>query len=300
MVIAIIGLLITAIAVVGTRVMHSQRVKLTETIMKNTTMAIEQFTELNPLRGIYDRRGEATFGKFPPYQLENDGAFGEMEVPGIVEPVSRPNPYQLRQRVYRDLSGGEQTGINNWVGTDYGDQGSGDEDIRALYTYLKVYVPDALASVPDTALKPLKDVPEFVNPTGAGTTAGTTGLMDVLGIHDAWGVPLDYMLYARIELRPDPDVVDDTVYQAVDRIPALRSRGIEREVYDVLKAEDALGTRREEWMFSAELPQPRADKNSAGLRENGVFQYKHSEQSGWVRVKAANEDYGYLPDPNAQ
>jgi type II secretory pathway pseudopilin PulG len=296
-VIAVIGILIAVIGLVGVRVARGQKVQLTQTIMKNVKLATEQFADQNPLRSIYDRKENRgpdgvwntaddirpTFGPYPPYQLANP----TQGVAWVLEPG---NPFAtLRNRLARDL-GGQAGSPNPWVSDPFG--GDNNDDIRALYTYLRLYARDMLAQVPASALKPLGAVGEYeyVNPAGTGTAPGTEGLTDVLGINDAWGVPLDYFLYVKLEYALTPSGTPD--WRVTDRIPVLRSRGINREAYDTLKESGQLATRADDWIFSDPFPSPAA----AGVNKStGSITGSGAQASGWARAKAALDDYDYVP-----
>ena len=299
-VIVVIGLLISAISIAGVKILRSQKVKGTEGIMKNVTMAIEQFSEENPLGAIYDRRDGPgrdgdwnntwdnvyhTFGSMPPYQLED--ADRSESVAWALEPrFLLSGDYALANRLHRDM--GERQGVvTDWVNIDEGDDRN--DDIRALYTYLKVYSPGVLSQISESALASLTDGQEFVNPSGQGTAVGTSGLIDVLGIHDAWGVPLDYFLHVKLEYKLLPNGV--RTWRVVDRAPVLRSRGISRKVYETWSAAE-LADASDTWIFSQSFPAPKADVT----RETGLINTSAgSRAGGWGRAKGIDEDYDYVP-----
>ena len=324
-VIAVIGLLIAAMALVGGRVFYAQKVKATEMLMTNVTMAIEQFTLDNPLASIYDRRDKATFGAFPPYQLAGDvtnlnSVRGALEAGDPALPVQRRH---LADRLWRDLGAG-QGAISNWVSIsgDLGDRPN--DDNRALFTYLKVFGGGVLSQVPESAFKPLTDSQEFVNPSGSGTYPGDAGLVDVLGIHDVWGVPLDYFLYVKLEYGPSP--TGGVQWRVTDRRPVLRSRGITREQYDQLRGPNfddltdtsdgnvlSTGEYSAKWIFSEDLPTPAIGGYTPGSSNwlgfanpanGGWLPGGSTQNNGWAQAAAAAntnadppdaEDYGYLP-----
>ena len=305
-VITVIGVLIAVIGLVGVKVAHQQRVTLTETIMRNVKLAIDQFKENNPLANIYDRKDAATFGPYPPYMLAG-GTGGTVPPANTVAqtlepPISYGNfGYVLGDRLHRDL--GNRTGIiANWVSWGTVDPNDANLDIRALYVYLKLFAPDALAQVPTSALKPLSSTPEYVNPSGLGTAAGTSGLTDVLGIYDAWGVPLDYFLYVKLEYTLLPG--GSAGWRVAERIPALRSFGISREEYDLeIKQQDELDPQL--WIFSDPFPSPAANRSNATFWQTGTFVGPNTSESGWARAVGAGDlntasvprqaAFGYVP-----
>ncbi|MGE0480515.1 MAG: prepilin-type N-terminal cleavage/methylation domain-containing protein [Phycisphaerae bacterium] len=298
-VIFVVGLLTVIIVTVASKAVHGQRVANTRSIMDNTTLAIEQFATEDPFRAVYNvarggaggSRVEPTFGPYPPYQLDARQTSAS-SVGGIVEPLAvRTTPYTLEQRLHRDLGGGVGN-VQDYVAINTQDREPND-DIRALYAYLRGANARLAGQIPPTALKPLKaGLVEFANPTGGGVTPGTNGLFDVFGIHDAWGVPLDYFLYVKLERYPRDD---GTVgWRVSDRIPVLRSHGISREEYDA-DSEHSGGD-----IYSTPLPEPHA-----GVNDDGVLNSPNDGRTGgWVRARAAaapgnasvEEEYGYLPE----
>ncbi len=295
-VIAVISLLIGVIGLVGVKVLHGQRVALTETTMRNVKMAIDQFAELNPLKNIYDRKNNVTFGPYPPYTLANNTAGtvgGTLELNG---------PTDLEQRLTRDLSGAFATAPNGYVDIEQGN--NRNDDIRALYTYLAVYARDALSTIPDSAKKPLPDrkgtPTEMVNPAGNGTgTSPGDGAIDVLGIYDGWGVPLDYFLYVKLEW----DGIS-SIWRVTQRIPVLRSWGISREEYEAeVTGTDALDPER--WIFSDAFPSPAANHSNSAFWQTGTFSLNQASENGWARaigfgdlkvdVPSKEMAFGYVP-----
>ncbi len=289
-VIAIIGLLIAAMAIVGGKVMHHQRVNLTETIMRGTTMAIDQFSEENPLRSIYDRKGRRTFGSMVPYQLEMDAIPFE-GYPRMLEPDP---PTGLQQRLIRDLLPpgpipAQAIVLDPRPGKDR------DNDMRALYTYLAVFTPGALDQVSQAAIRPLsEDYTEFVN-------TDTTGPQDftrtpILGIHDAWGVPLDYFLYTKLEYKIRQD--NTTGFEVTDRIPVLRSKGVSKEEF--LAGLEPGGTplhSERTWIFSQPFPSPPAQQGAESFCTSGnVTAWSDSSGNGWARAVADGDFNPGAPD----
>jgi len=296
-VIVVIGVLIAALALVGGKVLRGQKVNQTLATMRSVRLAIDQFATENPLGSIYGRVDpvsgqKGTFGPFPPYQLRPPSVH---TLPQVIEPATE-RPGTLAQRLTWDLSGNRQGSANSsWVLVNQSQQQRHNDDIRALYTYLRVYSPETLSQVPAAALARLRDkqadkpAGEFVNPSGGGTTAGTAGLLDVFGIHDAWDVPLDYFLYVKLEWTL-PRTGGSGVWRVVERVPVLRSRGIKREVYDVwveqLRSDpnavplDSNAT----WILSDPLPAPPARQNDGTFWQSGGLAGGATNQNGWARA----------------
>jgi len=293
-VVAVLALLIGLITAVAGKVLHQQKERNTRQIMQNTLLAIEQFAAENPLRHIYDRKDAASFGKFPPYQLAGFSLNGSVAV--ALEPNPPQGDYALANRLHRDL--GQRVGdVSHWVMIDESDHAN--DDIRALGAYLRVYAPAAVATIPEAALKPIHPPNrDYVNPKGSGGTPGVDpDWVDVLGIHDAWGVPLDYMLYVKCEWRLAPGAASPT-WVVTERKPVLRSLAIGRDVYEVWRTADNATKRNlsppASWLFSEDLPRPWAD-----VDQDGVFQSSSPQGNGWVRAVGLDEDYAYRPDGDA-
>ena len=304
-VIVIIGLLIMAIYSIGGKVMHTQKVRGTDQIMRTIAMAIGQFTEQNPLRNVYDMDTGGmprTFGPYPPYQLYGVVNGPVDTVREVVDPFTRFQPgggYSLGERLWWDL-GQSQTPESNWVSFTSSDA---NDDIHALYTYLKVYCAGALAQVPADAIKPLGDR-RYVNPAGKGTDPTRNpppdGLVDVLGFVDAWGVALDYFLYVKLEWTVSA-TGGQPVWRVTDRVAALRSRGVAKE-----KADAKVDT-KDDWIFSSQFPSPEAggpyagpqDAAREGFRRTGVLNVSgNTRQNGWARAVGAGDLNATEPDPN--
>lgn len=286
-VVVVIAILLTAIVVSGGKLFGQQRVSVTTNTMRTVEVAIDQFRDVNPLRSVYDRRSTKSFGALPPYVLSNPA---NGSVNGILEPRATPHTFQTR--VGSDLGGGQVNSVRV-SGAPAEVAQRRHDDIRSLYVYLQHYVPDALANVPQTALKPLNDANreffQFGAAAGAGVEARRT---EILGILDGWGVPLDYVLYARLQCTPDGMVI-------AERIPALRSRGVSREEAE----NDWTGNlkRAEKWLWSKDLAQPLASNIAADGRVTGYLTSEtcNTASDGWVRAVANAEDYGYLPAQDA-
>ncbi len=296
-VIAVIGLLTAIVAWVASRAVGNQKVAATQSIMSNVSLALDQFREENPLKALYDKRGAATFGAFPPYQLDRPSAANN-SVAAILESVTvQPagNSGTLADRLARDLLNNPSAASNNQL---VALNSAGDvvanthDDNRALFTYLRVHAASILAQVPPTAIKPLGSAAEFVNPSG--NVALEDRRVEVLGIHDAFGVPLDYLLHVKL----DRGILADgnTGFRVVDRVPVLRSRGVSREHFDsqmqaFRQSNDPKFLEKANWIWSPAFPSP-----AAAVDAQGVLTGSNSAASGWVRARALGESYGYVPD----
>jgi prepilin-type N-terminal cleavage/methylation domain-containing protein len=291
-VIVVIGLLISIMGLVGVRVYTAQKARYTETIMNNTRVAIDQFALENPLRGIYDSVGTTrtrTFGPFPPYQIH---AQDDASIRNVLEPrhpLWSGTVESLPMRLALDFKGDVSFEPNCfWRAQQYPASDS-NWDIRALYIYLATYSPGVLEQIPPDALKPLtaRDpnnplTGEYFNPSGsAALDPGAPGnnWSDVLGIHDAWGVPLDYFMYVKLGL--GVDVYGLPGWVVLDRQPALRSRGVSREVYDA-----KTGTKAGDWLFSEPFP---AKACSAVTFEGELEGSVTADASGWARAIGQND-----------
>jgi type II secretory pathway pseudopilin PulG len=313
-VIAVLALLIGLVTAVGSKVIGQQKVRATQQIMQNATLALEQFSTEDPLRAIYDLKDRQTFGKYPPYQLANALTPNSVSLalePGHAYSGSPPNIPSLADRLARDLSGSSNPDRDLWVSIPPDLSGpDGNDDNRALYAYLKVYSPESLRLVPEERIKPIyPQLPRtgrsYMNSCGFGAAPGNNGVEDILGIHDAWGVPLDYMLYVKCEYQLRPGGTSP-VWVITERRPVLRSRGIEREVYDAwVQSDPADPTQRlatlspaDKWIFSEELPKPWAGLTDGPDYLTGLLPPNPSTSNsanGWSRAVGVGEDYGYLP-----
>jgi prepilin-type N-terminal cleavage/methylation domain-containing protein len=293
-VIVVISLLIAVIGLVGVKVVHHQKVALTEAIIRDVKMAIDRFAELDPLKNIYDRKGNVTFGPYPPYMLANNGA---LTVGGVLEPAgSLPQDYVLDNRFHRDLNNREGD-VTQFSAV----RSDANDDIRALYGYLRVYVADAMSQIPQNAIKRLPLNPsdpagapglaEYVNPAGTGTNPPGDGAIDVLGLYDAWGVPLNYFLYVKLEW-VSTLAFPNGQWQVTQRIPVLHSWGISAEEYQAeLARTDALDPQLS--IFSDPFPSPAA----AGVDPvTGAINGAGAANAGWARaLPAGDERIGYVP-----
>ncbi|MBK9127598.1 MAG: type II secretion system protein [Phycisphaerales bacterium] len=320
-VIAVIGLLIAMIAFAAGHLMQQQRTRYTESIMRSVSAAIDQFAATNPLRTTYDRPEAATFGPFPPYMLAGNS---DIAIPPtlparvrdlFIEPIV-PGPsgtdlnlngnYTLANRLWRDFAADRLAGSqkSDWVDLDASDL---NDDNRALFVYLSVYSPGVLNQVPPDRIKPLKDG-EYVYPTGRGGESGVLGTeaaLQVQAVHDAWDVPLDYFLYVKAEVRPNPVNPAQAAWQIADRRPALRSRGISRDEFDAALSSgnpaSALAASATSPLYSQPFPTPAIrrgtwlDTNfgaSGALPLGGDLR---PENNGWLRGKALGDEYTYVP-----
>ncbi|MBL8878447.1 MAG: prepilin-type N-terminal cleavage/methylation domain-containing protein [Phycisphaerales bacterium] len=308
--ILIIGLITTLVLTIASKGVHQQKKANTLAIMRGTTLAIEQFAAERPLRNTYGIRRvevtssasisiEPTFGDLPPYQLAGGSNSGSLSARTVVEQnylnASQNRPATLSDRLWWDLRPNPSVAQGNVVRIDTNDPKANDDN-RALYTYLRVFSARSLDQIPRNALKPLTRPlqPEMVNPTGAGFNIGATpnGAIDVLGIHDAWGVPLDYMLYVKLERYPRDDANNPNGWRVVDRIAVLRSHGMDRDAYDA-GSEHSGGD-----IYSVPMPEPAAKMDANGALQN----WNRGDNGGWIRAKGApsvnggeEEDYEYVP-----
>jgi type II secretory pathway pseudopilin PulG len=304
-VIVVLALLISLVTAVAAKVIRQQKVRNTEQIMQNVMLAVEQFAAADPLHEVYARKGRETFGKYPPYQL-SDAASGNSNAVSVVLEAAPPGGWGsnlLADRLYRDF-GSPGGGLASTV--QILDPNDGNDDIRALYAYLRAFSADALSVIPEAALSPLDPQRrDYINPRGTGFAVGNTDIIDVLGIHDAWRVPLDYMLYVKCERIMVPGTPTPS-WVVTERRPVVRSRGIEREVYDEWVRSHDDPTQREQrlsppekWLFSEPFCSPAAGLTDGPTYTNGILPSSPSPANaanGWARAVAAVEDYAYRPD----
>jgi hypothetical protein len=316
--VAIILLLIAAITAVAGPAIYQQRLANTRQIMQNTTLALNVFETEDPLRALYG----SSFGALPPYQLQYpQGALpiGTHYVGTTVEPRPtlrvnlRGGDYKISRRLYADLSG-DSTGnpSDSWLTNDVEQiEGRGADDNIALYSYLRVWSNEALKLIPPNALKPFDpNLKPAINPGGSTAIAyGRAGStwVDVLGIHDAWGVPLDYMIAVKLEWN---SALGGGGFSVKERKPILRSRGVERSAYDAAVkrlqggAATTIQTDPSRWVFSDELPRPWAKMVPFGdpvAARTGLLPDANAltpifAANGWVRAVGTNEDYFFTPD----
>ena len=276
-VITVVGILISIILVVSSRVASQQKTALTRALAQQLETAIDGFAAANPLRTVYDRAESKTFGPYPPYSLHRPSGTADT-VASVLEPSHAGT---LAQRLRRDLGGAaNDTRYAQLSGTR-----PADNDNRALYTYLRVFAPDTIAQFPVKQLQ--TDPGSFVNPKGTGASAGTDGAIDVQLFTDAWGVPFDYLLYVKIEYTATPT---GARWVVTDRQPVIRSRGVTKEEADL--GRDSART----WLFTRELPQPVLDFASESVANDGRLPGSNQlRRGGWVRAKAASENYSFVP-----
>lgn len=286
-VIVIIILLTGLIAGVATKAIENQRITVTNNTMRMIDLAIQQFVADSPLGTYYNNRrtSRLSFGPYPPYRLALSD--NSSHVGWAVEPDPPGSGNVLAKRLGRDLANVTGGAVSNYVEI----QSGGDDDIRALYTYLRVYSPRALEQVPETARKPLRDQPEWVDVTGGTSSEGDNARAEVLGFYDAWGVPLDYFLNVRLEWGVRLDGSTGLVVR--DRVPVLRSHGVSREIFDEYeRTSDPSVLDAKKAIYSQPFPSPKANVDpDTGLFSGGT------SGNGWARAKAAGKKdyYKYIP-----
>lgn len=303
-VIGVIGLLLSIILAVSSGVLGQHKAQLTRTIMDSTLAAVESFEIKAPLAGQYGR--DSAFGNLPPYQLAYDKDSDHMTVQVKSKPPGGFDNTSLAKRLARDLFRPDEYDSGTYEVDDAderlvlastelsgqeADEARANDDIRALYIYLATMAPDVLDQIPNRYKRSLIDVDESGLPSSLSNgefinVAGTepTTRVPILGIVDAWDVPLDYVLYVKLEYKiergdPSPD------WYVTDRKPALRSLGVTEEVAN------ADGDSPDTWIWSEPLPKPWADVARDGRLPSSPGQ----GDGGWVRLKAAGADYGWLP-----
>jgi type II secretory pathway pseudopilin PulG len=297
-VIAIIILLAALITGAATVMFRQQKQATTRSVMNNIILAIEQFQAADPLKNIYNLRDRSTFGNLPPLTLANHNVNGSV-ANLITRDDNLPNDNgALANRLHRDLAGPQYgtTSVNAWVRIY--EQDARHHDNRGLYTYLRVFSEKSLTQVPDGYMKRIDpNVAEYVNPKGPpGTPApGAPGSpwIDVLGFVDAWGVPLDYSVYVKVEWGVRQTASGPTNgFRIVDRRPALRSRGIEKERYEALQFDSS----KELW--TDDLPKPYAGLTSLQETTPGFYQgllndsnNGQTRANGWLRLSGMGDDW---------
>ncbi len=267
---AIIAILIAALTVVGRTVIDGNKRRITENTMRLATLAIEQFSNANPLKQLYDSRASRdafnnqSFGSYVPYQL----AYPEAPV------ASRfANPYDiarvvdgnagapgravdtLMKRLARDLvqrPGDSIPAAQSRVSITYGPardtqavaicdhttvetdskDGRQHNDIRAFYTYLRVLQPGVLDQLPRGVFRSLSRASgqDEFINTSSATPPNNDDRTPILAIVDAWGLPLDYFLNVRVEYAGG--LAGQERFRVTDRSPVFRSRGISIEEYE--------------------------------------------------------------------
>lgn len=334
-VVAVVGLLLSLLTVAGTSAIYNARVRNTQQVMANVEFALDVFRTEDPLRLTYNRPQVATFGPLPPYQLRHYDE-GPQSVAYSIEP--EPEGWQiggggnrLSDRLFKQDLGDQQFAKRYWVrfgsthGAKQANEKDGHDDNRALMTYLTLFTPHAL-NLPDWALKPLNPDPaqrDYVNPAGTNIDPGKpdNDWIEILGVHDAWGVPLDYMHYVRIEWTVGRSIEDDGAFKpgyfVTDRRAALRSRGLEREEYDAWLEDadpDSRFVQPGRWIWSSSLPRPWFPKDridsEGDLTSTGRLPVPSAGRpAGWLRAvaheangpgEASNPDYAYLPSGDPQ
>lgn len=284
------------------------------------------------------------------------------EQPKLTGSTNPPNnnDYTLSVRMERDLRSGEPSGASGDApnsgtyvrrtnvsreGTALGAQNRAAEfantdDIASLHNYLRAYAPDALATVRDNVKQSVFSVrnlstshsrlryfnvsgkPATLNPGQTPTSGQASPWAESLGFVDAWGVPLDYVIAAKLEygLRTDGTVG----YRIVDRRPVLRSLGVDREKYETAVQLLAQGSGAQiqgrriigdpgTWIWSEDLPRPYFTGYGANGIPSNVFNSDpastnfgdfaptdmynlRSAGDGWVRMVGLGENYSFRPD----
>lgn len=364
--ISIIVLLLTLLFAGTQAIYESFRRTTTQQTFRTIGAAIDQFEQLNPLRGFYDQPSRLgavgrTFGPLPPYQVRDNVGVSANSITAIFEATDTDvntleAPVSLAQRLSRDLSGAgapPPEGWRGWVDTvdntaiSYASPNvlyAADNDNRALYAYLRAFNPAGLRQVTPSAIKPLPiSVSELGRPitheairlpgsssfgASAQSYSGSTpddkaNWAELQGFHDAWGVPLDYMLYVKVEpgVRVDPPPMGNLQpyigWRVTDRQWALRSHGISRDRYEsrvraLVQAgqngpwEESANGADPDGIYSSPLPTPYAGpkpppvvpspiNEPPGLTLNPAA--TNPQEAGWVRLRGAGEwkSYNYLP-----
>lgn len=247
-VIAILVLLAGLIASGASRLFTQQKIRSTQQVMSNILLAIDNFSKEDPLRLIYNRRDDASFGAFPPYMLANGLNTAPNSLAGsLFDNVdsewnnNKNSNYTLTYRLGRDLGGNAANlpSTNRTAWTDLAQTAADQihDDNRALYAYLAAFSSSSLSLVPEKNRARLSTKDEYLDRRGKLGQANTqdAARTDVLGFVDAWGVPLDYAIYVKVEwtTRRDPNTGNVIpAFKVVDRVPMLRSHGVDREKYD--------------------------------------------------------------------
>lgn len=328
-VIAILVLLAGLIASGASRLHTQQKIRSTQQAMSNILLAIDNFSKENPLRLTYDRREDATFGPYPPYMLANAlaNSGNGNSLSGLFDSVQTEwnnnfsTNYTLTYRLGRDLgdtSGNlSPTGRTAW--TDLA-QTAADlihDDNRALYAYLAAFSPSSLSLVPERNRARLSTRDEYLDRRGKLGQPNTqdAARTDVLGFVDAWGVPLDYALYVKVEWRtrrnPNTGAVE-AGFQVVDRVPVIRSHGVDREKYDVWVASNpnnpsarstkVLDPARQ--ILTSDLPKPYARLASTDITaqpyQRGILDVSAGNgqvrAAGWLKLAAGAGGVGAFQD----
>lgn len=299
-VIAVLGLLIAMIVLGASKSIDRQKRSLTESIMSNVMLAIDQFkTEDTPFRRTYNDRSYATFGALPPYQLArpsgNARSVAQLLEPQGLQPGGAGGG--LKDRLARDIFNAPAVATDaNRINLANDALPALHDDIRALYIYLQLYARATLSQVPQNAIQPLTNGSEFINP--GSNASDETSRVQVFGIVDGWGVPLDYMLYLKLEwgqvVDPGSGQLQGGV-RVVDRIPVLVSRGVSPEVFAAQVAAYQANSNpgvfdKRSLIFSPAFPTPPANVDA-----DGVFQGNNSGSNGWVRARALGDFFGYVP-----
>ncbi len=290
-VVVILGILIAIVAGVSTRAVYARKVAATQTTMSMILAAIEEFKDKNPLRSVYDTNTRRSYGPYPPYQLRSVDSMPDSVAraldPDTANGGSNPWTKRLRARFGRDFLNDPTPGARVNLNLDE----SADDDSRALYTYLKVFVPQAVDRIPAQFIKALPGSSgEFVQVSTDNNNPNAK--VDVLGFHDAWGVPIDYFLQVRVEWGADP-ATGAVGLRVIDRQPVLRSRGLEKAAYDArVRAGKPQVADNALWLFTTEIGTPTARVDW----ESGAALVQSPDVDGFARVPGVLESYGYVKD----
>ncbi len=290
-VIIVIGILIGLLVTVSTHVLGQQKISLTQALETSLLATIDEFAAANPLRRTYDQSDVAkkTFGPYPPYQLAGYGASGDT-VTNVLEPDPPDgSSTTLLKRLARDfLSDVDEHNDEDKLKISQDGNAAAHNANRALFAYLTTYARDSLSAFPPANIRPLPvedpdDFPEgeFINTGDERDSANRT---PVLGFYDAWGVPFEYLLYVKIELKPTGSGAGQWV--VTDRRPVLMSRGVKPEQIANGNAP------ADKWIWSSELPSPQAKVDEDGELPSSP----EPTDGGWVRAVPEHvTDIGYLP-----
>lgn len=289
-VVVILGILIAIVAGVSTRAVYARKVAATQTTMNLILAAIEEFKEKNPLRAVYDANTRRSYGPYPPYPLRSVPAMNNSVALALDPETKSPGSAEtrtLRARFGRDLLNDSTPGSKVNLNFDQ----SADDDSRALYTYLRVFVPEAVDRIPAQFVKALPgSTGEYVQVTSDGNNPNAK--VDVMGFHDAWGVPIDYFLQVRVEWGADP-ATGVAGLRVTDRQPVLRSRGMDKAAYDArVRSGNPLVADNQHWLFTSELSSPIARVDW----ESGAALTQSPDVDGFARVPGVLESYGYVKD----
>jgi prepilin-type N-terminal cleavage/methylation domain-containing protein len=281
-VIAILGLLVSIGVFVGSRVLYEQKVSQARATMQILTSVAEDFARVDPLRN--KNRGatmETHFGGHPPYSLDDTVDFDDDNNRDFFADIRVVFHFYLANR---------QGSINNYV-SELDPEPDANLDlwisILNFYGLTRQFAPDLLDTIPeDIVVDPPVEQPFLIEPDGRLGDSDEQAV-DVQAIVDPWGVPYQYLVYAKLE--PELDIgsgTSDPVWKVTEVIPVFMSYGAEPE-----KLAQALAD-PDRWIWSEDLPRPRANIDADGdLPSNATH-----DDAGWVRLRAFQAPYGFLPE----